>query len=157
MKPLLFLTASLILLTGCGNTSDSDSGIEDKTIQPKELLESELTTSELIAPEGMKFISHDKITLLADITNQGGGPAYLSVYSDFEFVEKNVTKENDYLQWTTNQNSRVLASSIEHNNIEQEFAIPQHLTKLLVQVWFYDGRPALSHEITIDKQVSIAF
>jgi len=153
MKPLLFLTASLILLTGCENTSDSSSSIEDKAIQPKELL----TTSELIAPEDIKFISHDKIILLADITKQGGGPAYLSVYSDFEFVEKDVTKENDYLQWTTNQNSRILASSIEHNQIEQEFAIPQHLTKLLVQVWFYDGRPALSHEITIANEISIIF
>jgi hypothetical protein len=99
----------------------------------------------------------DNLNLFADIEKHGGGPAYLSVYSDFEFVAKDVTKENDYLQWTTNQNSRVLASSIEHNQIQQEFAIPQHLAKLLIQVWFYDCRPALSHEITIAKQMSVIF
>jgi hypothetical protein len=61
------------------------------------------------------------------------------------------------LQWTTNQNSRVLASSIEHNKIENEFAIPQHLTKLLIQVWFYDGRPAISREVAITEEVFINF
>jgi hypothetical protein len=74
----------------------------------------------------------------------------LSIYSDFEFVAKEVTKENDYLQWTTNQNSRALASSIEDNHIEHEFTVPQHPAQLLVQVWFYDDRPAISQAITID-------
>lgn len=160
MKPLLFfITASIICLTGCNNADKSTSATDDKSTLPKEAtdLSPEKTTATLKAPEGMKFISHEKMTLLADITNLGGGPAYLSVYSDFEFTEKEVTKEDDYLQWTTNQDSRVLASSIEHNHIEHEFAVPQHLTQLLVQVWFYDGRPAISQAITIDKEVSINF
>jgi hypothetical protein len=160
MKPLLFfITASIIGLIGCNGADESTSATEDKDTLPQETIElsPEKTTATLKAAEGMKFISHEKMTLLADITNLGGGPAYLSVYSDFEFVAKEVTKENDYLQWTTNQDSRVLASSIEHNYVEHEFSIPQHLTQLLVQVWFYDGRPAISQAITIDKEVSINF
>jgi hypothetical protein len=164
MKPLLFfIAASIIGLTGCNGADESTSATEDKNTLPKEAIElsPEKTTATLKAPDGMKFISHENMTLLADITNLGGGPAYLSVYSDFDFIEKdvaeNIAKEDDYLQWTTNQDSRVLASSIEHNYIEHEFSIPQHLTQLLVQVWFYDGRPAISQAITIEKEVSINF
>jgi hypothetical protein len=157
MKPLLFIIVSLMLITGCENPGASNAATESKTLQPNDIPTAKLTTAELKAPENMKFISHEKIKLFADITNQGGGPAYLSVYSDFEFVAKNVTAEHDYLQWNTNQNSRVLASSIEHNKIENEFAIPQHLTKLLIQVWFYDGRPAISREVAITEEVLINF
>ena len=119
---------------------DNKEGITDNTIT---------STSQLIAPKDMKFISHKGISLAVDINNQGGGPAYLSVYSNYQYGGNNT--------WLINHDSRIIASSMGNSQIDHDFAIPQHLKKLLVQVWFYDGRPALSHEITIANQVSITF
>lgn len=153
---MLIVTAvSLIFLVGCQKSGNKDNTTKVEISPKNEALV--LTTADLKAPEGMKFISHEKINILADITNQGGGPAYLSVYSDYEHIPLETTSKNNHLQWKTNQNSRVLASSIEHNIMEQQLAIPQHLTRLLLQVWFYDGRPAVSQEITIKEQVSVRF
>ena len=159
MKNLLLIisTISLLIITGCqqsGSKKDNAEAVQPKTEVATEAV---LKTADLKAPEGMKFISHEKIELIADITNQGGGPAYLSVYSDYEFTSANTTKEEDYKQWNPNQNSRILASSIESNSEEYLIAVPQHINRLLVQVWFYDGRPAVSQEINLEERMSVSF
>jgi hypothetical protein len=87
--------------------------------------------------------------LAIDIVNQGGGPAYLSVYSKYS--------QNENAHWVINYESRLLASYMINNQIQQEFATPQHLSHLLVQVWFYDDRAPLSKEIRIHQQQTIVF
>ncbi len=105
------------------------------------------STSQLKALAEMKYISHTSMDLAVDINFQGGGPAYLSVYSKY------VRENNDH--WKINYDSRLLASYMINSQIRQEIAIPQHLTRLLVQVWFYDDRAPVSKEILIDKRLSI--
>ena len=106
-------------------------------------------TSQLVAPKDMKFISHKSIKLAVDINNQGGGPAYLSVYSNYQHTDNN--------RWKINHDSRILASSMASSQVNHDFAIPQHLKKLLVQVWFYDGRNPLTKEVEIDHEITLSW
>lgn len=110
--------------------------------------EKEITaTNQLKALAEMKYTSHSSMDLIVDIKSQGGGPGYLSVYSQYEL--------NDKQHWVIDYDSRLLASYMMEPQSQQEIAIPQHLTHLLVQVWFYDDRPPVSKEIRINKDVSI--
>jgi len=105
------------------------------------------TTSQLKALTEMKYTSHASMDLAVDINRQGGGPAYLSVYSQYEF--------NDNEHWVIDYDSRLLASYMIDPQTLQEIAIPQHLTHLLIQVWFYDDRAPVSKEIRINKEVAV--
>lgn len=110
--------------------------------------EKEVTsTSQLKALAEMKYTSHASMALAVDIIAQGGGPGYLSVYSTYEL--------NDDDHWVIDYDSRLLASYMIDPHTEQEIAIPQHLTHLLVQVWFYDDRDPVSQEIRINKEVTL--
>lgn len=155
---LFILTSTVLLLTAC-NTENKNSKQKPtiETKNPKNIESKEKKTSDLKAPSDMNFVSHSKIKTFTDITNQGGGPAYLSIYSDYSFVSSNINSINNYDSWKTNQNSRVLASSIIKNKIENQFAIPQHISRLLVQVWFYDGRPPLIKEVDIKKEIFLTW
>lgn len=152
---LMINTALLLFLAGCQSTSD-DSKTSSSSIT-KAPSAAEFTTADLKAPAEMNFISHEKVSLLADITFQGGGPAYLSVYSDYKYSDVSTTKQERYKQWKTNQNSRILASSMEENTSKFQISIPQHIERVLVQVWFYDGRPAVSKEVTVQRELIINF
>ncbi len=105
------------------------------------------TTSQLKAMVEMKYTSHASMDLAVDIHSQGGGPGYLSVYSQYEL------KDNEH--WVIDYESRLLASYMIDPQTQQEIAIPQHLTHLLVQVWFYDDRAPVSKEIRINKAVTV--
>lgn len=106
-----------------------------------------LTTNQLKVLADMKFTSHASMDLAIDIANQGGGPAYLSVYSKYS--------QDDNEHWVIDYDSRILASYMINNQVQQEIATPQHLNHLLVQVWFYDDRAPISKEIRIEEQQSI--
>jgi hypothetical protein len=132
----------LLSLVACReDTSDKKETLPDS--------DKPLTTSQLKVLAEMKFTSHANMNLAVDIANQGGGPAYLSVYSKYS--------QNENAHWVINYESRLLASYMINNQVQQEFAIPQHLSHLLVQVWFYDDRAPLSKEIRINPQQSIVF
>lgn len=40
--------------------------------------------AQLVAPAGTRFVSNTSARLTVDLGSYGGGPAYLSVYSDYE-------------------------------------------------------------------------
>lgn len=107
------------------------------------------STSQLVAAKDMKFISHKGIKLAVDIDNQGGGPAYLSVYSNYQYADDNT--------WLINHDSRIIASSMGSSQVNHDFAIPQHLKKLLVQVWFYDDRLPLTKEVEIAPEMILSW
>ena len=139
---LILHVCVLVSLIACReNTSDKAEPLPEAS-KP-------LTTSQLKVLAEVKFTSHANMELAVDIANQGGGPAYLSVYSKYS--------QNENAHWVINYESRLLASYMINNQVQQEFATPQHLSHLLVQVWFYDDRAPLSKEIRINPQQSIVF
>jgi hypothetical protein len=141
----IILALTTFGLIACGSAGKSSIAADDN----EEIVAdtSIMSTSKLIASKDMEFISHKKINLAVDINNQGGGPAYLSVYANY--------KESENNSWQIDHSSRILASSMESSQINHDFAIPQHLNKLLIQVWFYDGRAALSREVEISNEMTI--
>lgn len=154
------ITVSLLLVTGCqvsSPSSDSKKADSAKVETVPETVPEIITTADLQAPTEMKFISHEKISLVIDISLQGGGPAYLSVYSDYQRSDTSTVKQDDYTQWNPNQNTRILASSMDSSSAEHLIAIPQHIEHVLVQVWFYDGRPPVSQEVGVQSEVIINF
>jgi hypothetical protein len=140
----IFNKIALVLMTI--NLVACDSVNKDSVSADIEGTTPAISTSQLVAPSDMKFVSHKGINLSIDLGNQGG-PAYLSVYSDY------ASNENEH--WDINHESRILASSMNSTKISQHFSIPQHLRKLLVQVWFYDGRQPLTKEVIIENNIAI--
>lgn len=135
---------SMLTLIACENASKSNT--EEHTKESENITVPEnatKSTHELIAPSDMRFISHNQIKLLVDISKQGGIPAYLSIYSSY--------KELEEAQWQVNYDSRMLASSLTQDITQHTFSVPQHLNKVLVQLWFYDGRAAISREVATNK------
>lgn len=139
---IALLALCLISCDNAKNNTTPDKG--DKEVVTENSITS---TSQLIAPKNMKFISHKNINLAVDIENQGGGPAYLSVYVNY--------KQNGNNSWEVNHDSRILASSMTSSLMSHNFATPQHIQKLLVQIWFYDGREPLSEEVEIKNQINL--
>lgn len=152
---LMISTASALFLSGC--QSKSHDSKPSNSSPDKAPSATEVTTADLKAPTDMNFISHEEVSLLADISLKGGGPTYLSVYSDYKYSDINSTKQEEYKQWKINQNSRILASSMEASTSEYLISIPQHIERILVQVWFYDSRPAVSQEVVVQKELIIKF
>jgi len=152
-KIALVLTA--LNLVACDNANKDSASADIKGVTPDSVITDDsdtgtsvTSTSQLVAPRDMKFISHKGISLSIDLGNQGG-PAYLSVYADYELSES--------AHWQINNNSRILASSMESTQFSQSFSIPQHLKKLLIQVWFYDGREPLTKEVEIKNNLAISW
>ena len=141
------LTLMALSLIACDSVDKQTiSAADDEEI----ITDSKITsTSQLVAPKDMKFISHKSIKLAVDITNQGGGPAYLSVYSNYQHADNN--------SWEINHDSRILASSMASSQVNHDFATPQHLKKLLVQIWFYDGRSPLTKEVEISHEINLSW
>ena len=156
MKNILNKIALFIMalnIVACDNvnkdsaSTDSEGTIIDTvTTDNSDTETSVASTSQLLAPSDMKFVSHKGINLSVDLGNQEG-PAYLSVYADYAL--------GDSEHWQINHDSRILASSMETTQISHNFSIPQHLKKLLVQVWFYDGREPLTKEVGIENNIAI--
>ena len=137
---LAFSLFVLFGLNACRDQSVEQNVVESSDTKP-------ITTGQLKVLAELKFTSHSSMDLAVDINKQGGGPAYLSVYSKYSLA--------DNQHWEINYDSRLLASYMVNSQAQQKIAIPQHLTHLLVQVWFYDDRAPVSKEIRIDKQLSI--
>jgi len=155
---LLLRTTTLVLvmlsLIACNDANKAQTSLPDKeptqTTEPEELAEPEeltestvLSTSDLVAPTDMRFISHNQVQLSVDISAQGGIPAYLSIYSIYEELTE--------AQWQVDYDSRMLASSLIKDKTQHTFSMPQHLNKVLIQLWFYDGRAAISREVSVNK------
>ncbi|MEH6449540.1 MAG: hypothetical protein V7765_12770 [Oleispira sp.] len=139
------LALSMLSLIACNDANKAQTSLPDK--EPTQTTEPEESTvertSDLVAPSDMKFISHNQIQLSVDIGAQGGIPAYLSVYSSYEELAE--------AQWQVDYDSRMLASSLIKDKTQHTFSVPQHLNNVLVQLWFYDGRAAISREVAVNQ------
>lgn len=111
-----------LLMLGC-NTGGSSSGSSKNVQVPS-------TTADIQAPEGLTFTSSTRIAMALDISDYPQSKAYLSVYSQYQQTEPG--------QWQINYNSRLLGRSLIQQRIQQELTVAQHITSLLVVVWFYD-------------------
>lgn len=107
-----------------------------------------LTTAEIEAPEGLTFTSAFAMDLSLNLEQYQQQKAYVSVYSDYHQADNN--------QWQINYNSRVLGSSVNNGVFNKALTLPQHLEKVLVQVWFYDTSiEPLTREVTVAERVGI--
>ena len=146
-------------LAGCGgggsggSSADGDGNQPPSTSVPQEPSTPEpsvtpLTTAEIEAPEGLTFTSAFAMDLSVNLEQYQQQKAYVSVYSDYRQTENN--------QWQINYNSRVLGSSVNNGVFNKALTLPQHLEKVLVQVWFYDTSiEPLTREVTVAERVGI--
>lgn len=107
-----------------------------------------LTTAEIEAPEGLTFTSAFAMDLSVNLEQYQQQKAYVSVYSDYHQADNN--------QWQINYNSRILGSSVNNGVFNKALTLPQHLEKVLVQVWFYDTSiEPLTREVVVAERVGI--
>lgn len=127
---------------GDGNQSPSASTPEPST-PPSE---TSFTTADIKAPEGLAFTSAFAMDLSVNLDQFQQQKAYISVYSDYRQSENN--------QWQINYNSRILGSSVNNGVFNKALTLPQHLEKVLVQVWFYDTSiEPIIREVVVAEQV----
>lgn len=101
--------------------------------------------AQLVAPAGTRFVSNTSARLTVDLGSYGGGPAYLSVYSDYE-------AEGD--SYRIDYGSRMLAKSFNTQKNSSQLIYPQHLDYVLVQVWFYSGAiKPLTREVKLSEDI----
>ena len=103
--------------------------------------------AELVAPAGTRFVSNTTARLTVDLGSYGGGPAYLSVYSDYK-------AEGD--GYRIDYGSRMLAKSFNTQKDSSQLIYPQHLDHVLVQVWFYNGAiKPLTREVKLSEDIMV--
>jgi len=157
LKPLVVISVGIIalLLGGClsdGWASGGEKEIPDsanfEAVTPEASDDTEVERmSQLVAPEGVKFVSHTTASLTVDVGLYGGGAAYLSVYSGYKIGDTGY--EIDY-------GSRILAKSFNGQTDSATLKYPLHLTKVLVQVWFYNSASTpLTREIELSEDIII--
>lgn len=158
MSLIVGLSLSLGLV-GCGGGGSGGSSAAGEggqppsapatsTPEPSTPSVTPLTTAEIEAPEGLAFTSAFAMDLSVNLDQFQQQKAYISVYSDYRQSENN--------QWQINYNSRVLGSSVNNGVFNKALTLPQHLEKVLVQVWFYDTSiEPITREVTVAEQVNI--
>ena len=103
--------------------------------------------AQLVAPAGTRFVSNTNARLTVDLGSYGGGPAYLSVYSDYK-------AEGD--GYRIDYGSRMLAKSFNTQKDSSQLIYPQHLDHVLVQVWFYNGAiKPLTREVKLSEDIMV--
>ncbi|UTW46930.1 hypothetical protein [Bacterioplanoides sp. SCSIO 12839] len=167
MSLFFWLGLSLVLslgLAGCGGGGSGGSSTAGDGGQPPSAPETStpvtsipepetpsvtsLTTAEIEAPEGLTFTSAFAMDLSVNLEQYQQQKAYISVYSDYHQADNN--------QWQINYNSRILGSSVNNGVFNKALTLPQHLEKVLVQVWFYDTSiEPLTREVTVAERVGI--
>lgn len=151
-------------LAGCGGGGSGGSSADGDGNQPPSAPETStpetsipepetpsvkpLTTADIEAPEGLTFTSAFAMDLSVNLEQYQQQKAYVSVYSDYHQADNN--------QWQINYNSRILGSSVNNGVFNKALTLPQHLEKVLVQVWFYDTSiEPLTHEVVVAERVGI--
>ena len=141
-------------LAGCGgggsggSSADGDGNQPPSTSVPQEPSVTPLTTAEIEAPEGLTFTSAFAMDLSVNLEQYQQQKAYVSVYSDYHQADNN--------QWQINYNSRILGSSVNNGVFNKALTLPQHLEKVLVQVWFYETSiEPLTREVVVAERVGI--
>ena len=135
----------VVAIAGCQAGGGSGNGSND---DPKPaIIEGDgiEQMAQLVAPAGTRFVSNTSARLTVDLGSYGGGPAYLSVYSDYE-------AEGD--SYRIDYGSRMLAKSFNTQKDSSQLIYPQHLDHVLVQVWFYSGviKP-LTREVKLSEDI----
>ena len=153
MKILRFYTVlichfTLVVATaGCQSGSGSGNGTNDDP-KPAIIEGGDIEQmAQLVAPAGTRFVSNTSAKLTVDLGSYGGGPAYLSVYSDYE-------AEGD--SYRIDYGSRMLAKSFNTQKESSQLIYPQHLDHVLVQVWFYNGAiKPLTREVKLSEDIMV--
>jgi len=106
----------------------------------------DMKTHDLVVPDNIKFTSHSDINLTINIKDQGGAPAYITLYSKYENKDSTLKADSD---------SKILAGSLIKDVTDYSLSVPQHINTLLLEVWFYDGRKVIKKEVDIYKNIIV--
>ncbi|GLS91279.1 hypothetical protein GCM10007916_23480 [Psychromonas marina] len=159
-------------LLGCGGggggsssagsaSVDSDSTavstatqITTPVVEQLDVVESEaLRMSELIASDDFQFTSKQQVNVSLDLdnllaaNNQTDARAYVSVYSQYQLLPSG--------QYYPDASSRVVAGDLQNGQFNQDFIAFNDSDSYLIEVWFYDGEPALQkQQVLLNNQLT---
>lgn len=106
-----------------------------------------MAMEDIVADPNMDFVSHASATFQLALLEPPAERAFLSLYTQYQMQGG---------EWRINYDSRLLAIPLEQYYSVQ-LAIPQHHSRILMQLWTYEeGQPPVTKELDIKEVITIS-